>query len=302
MWCPEGFYAWDEAYRDVHNIADEIVALICMGGKPQTTVNGKPRIVHTGSFYLVKHGIVADDDEADFFIWFLGAWLMAQFMESFPPILASTSGSLGNVSPIFLAHKDGLEICGFSWPINQSTPFQEIFKLARDGNFRPVDVDRRFAFIDTATGTLTPKNGTREFLINYQSYDAHEAELLLRFVHNIQGHVLCWRSKPSTSEMREFLGCIEIGPVFTASANFLFGEMPEGSIMPEFPSTQRNRGGRPNKVRTVAEAYNSAFPEGHGDMTKKILARELTKIIGFEFSEDTLARALALARYGSAKP
>jgi len=293
MWCPEGYYSWDETLGMLHGYASEILSLVAVGGEPPEQGDGKKRLIHTAEFYLERRGVVESVGEAELAIGITTALLLTCLLEEYPPVLAHLNGSKVHVDEIFFRHKDQLEHCYFNWPLKEQVEFSQLFEFHKHGKFNTDSIFDRFCFIDFYTGEIVNKNGSRHYLVNGLGLEEDEADVVVRLVERLSGFVVCWPSLPDGQHLRDFLACIEADNTFTTALNYEFGN-PSAQCLHDRRSRKMKKVGRPSKRSEVAKIYRVKFPNGHtalGNTWKEALA-EVNKSLQSPVSEDTLKRAI----------
>ncbi|WP_417586348.1 hypothetical protein [Pararhodobacter oceanensis] len=110
----------------------------------------------------------------------------------------------------------------------------------------------------------------------------------------VSGAVLCWRTETLQSELENILCKFH-------DEQYWLGVHPDfpAEDVTELEDAATPRGGRPEKVGKVAAAYRTLFPNGHGDKTRKQIAKQLRIETGISFGLDTLDRALKLAKHSA---
>lgn len=298
MWCPEGYYSWDEVLGHLHEYASEILSLVAVGGEPEENGQGEKRLYHTAEFYLKARGLTESEEEAELVIGLTTALLLVYFFEEYPPALAHLNGSKVRVDERIFCHKDQLENCRFFWPLTEQTEYSGFFTLQRAGKFDINSLFGRFCFIDDVTGEIVNKNGSKEYLLNGLGLDDDEADAIIRLVRRLSGFVVCWPRLPDGEELRDFLSIIEANETFTIALNYEFGKPSDTTLRSQKPSKIR-RVGRPSKRAEVAAIYKQSFPDGHGALGiswKEALA-VVNGELSFPVSEDTLKRAVDRVQY-----
>lgn len=295
MFAPEGYFSWNDVVREMFEISEKIVSSIC-AAHAQTGKEGGAKVAthhNTASFYLVKGGFAEDYKEADLIVGITAAYLLVNFIDCFPPVLANTGGAKIYTEAAIFAHRDQLDLCGFSWPPSADPQFRDFFNFARTGHFDTEAILERFAFIDGRTGRIGIKNGSAEFLENYLAMDKDEASKVLSFVREIAGFVVCWPALPEREEVRQFLECVAWDPRVAPAVNETFGHLTTS----QDASTKR-RPGRPRKRGDAADVYRELFPEGHEANGKawKDAAREVGGKLKRTVSVSTLKRSLVEQR------
>lgn len=297
MWCPEGYYSWNEVLGHLHEYASGILSLVAVGGEPEENGEGEKYLYHTAEFYLKSRGITESEEEAELVVGITTALLLVCFLEDYPPVLAHLNGSKVRVDERIFCHKDQLENCRFFWPLIEPIEYSGFFALQRAGKFDINSLFERFCFIDNLTGEIVNKNGSKEYLLNGLDLEEEEADAIIHLVGRLSGFVLCWPRLPEGKELRDFLSIIEANETFTIALDYEFGKPSDITLRNQRPSKVR-RVGRPSKRAEVAKVYKQSFPDGHsalGMSWKEALAVVNGKL-SFPVSEDTLKRAVFQAR------
>lgn len=270
MWCPEGYYSWNNALSDLGNCTENLLALVSQGGKPKTLVNGTPKLMFTAEHYLIAAGLAENYAEAGLTIGIVETWLMVNYLEFFPPTLASLDGKRITVGDVFFSHRDQLEGCMFSWPIKEASEFLEFYKLQKLNGFSRWSLLDRFNFIDATTGLVRAKNGTAFYLENGIGIPIESLATVMDIAASLKNFSVCWESAPDKTEMREFLNCLEVDDTFTIALDYMLGEMPA-----EPKQDPLRKSGRPT-VRPIAAAeFLEAYPRGLKEVTISEAARKL---------------------------
>lgn len=295
MFVPEGYLSWNDIVREMFDISERIISGIC-AGKVEINFEGRPNVIthpHTAEFYLVNRGFADDYKEANLIVGITTAYLLVNFLDNFPPILASTNGAKIHTNAAVFAHRDQLELCAFSWPLKADAQFRGYFEYAKTGSFTTDTIFNRFVFIDGQTGRIGIKNGSGEFLNNYLDMDKDEASKVLSFVREVSGFVVCWSAIPEREDIRQFLECVAWDDRVATVVDDCFGVLTTSPV-----ATMRRRAGRPRKQGDAAESYRELFPEGHEAQGKawKDAAREVGERLKRTVSVSTLKRSLVEVR------
>lgn len=281
MWKPEGCRTWSEVFDDFHDLTEKVIERIC--GRP-TLVDEKERYIHTAGFYLIRSGLADGDREADLTIATMATWLMANFMDEFPPIAVSVEGEKRDLNWIFFTHRDRLEEIYFSWPIKEEPSFKPFFSYAKSHNFAPKDLYARFPFINAETGMIRINNGAIDHLRNGLGLTEPSIEDALRVATSAQGFLLCWPDNLINRTRRDFLGIAEVNQDFTTALDAILGPRQADKV--------KSKGGRRPRIPEVLEAINLCFPEGIDGLTRKQVARGILAQTGQSWSDRTLGRAI----------
>lgn len=299
MWCPEGYISWYEMFTEVMEVADEIAALASSGGLPAADAIGANTFISTGRFSLLNGKIVDTHYEADLAVNLFSAWLLTHFIETFPPVAADTKGNIVSLNPLLFCHRDQFEYCGLGWPMTRTTEFSSYLTHGRrdeDGGTFSLIFDR-FCFIDVITGSILPRNGTREHLLNVEGYSASQASRILESAASLRDFRLCWKRLPDREDWLEFLEVVEIDERFKrATASIFRGDcaISNDQEIAEFDDTAigGRRGGRPRKRDRAALAYRELFPEGHGSRSWKEVLRQIERTRGIRTNITSIRRGL----------
>ncbi len=225
--------------------------------------------------------------------WVITAcYLLSNFMQDYPPLLASLSGQIVKAQPAFFQHRDQLHYCPFGWPLRSQTEFRRLFELADQQAFGASDLWDRFAFIDARTGEFCVKNGSEEFLANYVCETEDEARKLVAAAKRLEGFVVCWEDVPDEKEIRNFLSYLEADDSFISALDHSYGPAVEPKH--EQLQTKRSPVGRPPKKPEARAAYWQCFPQGHETAGKvwKEVHQEVEMVLGTPIAISTLKRAV----------
>lgn len=289
MWSPVGLYSWSQVLGLFSDVSSKTLKSVANGGIPRALNDGKPQFSPTELFALVDGGFADDYPEADFIIGLTTTFLLTNFIDSFPPVLANINGSQIDLDWPLLSHKDQLERCSYGWPIKASRPFLSLFEFQKAKKFSTKNLLERFTFIDPNTGRLKNKNGSKEFLINGLWLEPNHANSLCEFASKVPDYVLCWTTFPEPVEFRRFLECIEVNSTFSIALDHNYAPISEtGNAL------QKRAHGRPRQRDELAEAYFSIFPKGHEaeGQSWKQATLAVQKLLGRKIVEDTLKRGV----------
>lgn len=276
MWCPEGYYSWHDAFSDVQDLAEEITALVCMGGTPEEDKNASSATSQSAKFRLLRTGLVRSEREADLAIALFQAWLMAHFLEEFPPVAVGLSGNSIMLHPVLLGHREQFEITMFRWPMTDAPEYSQLVKLSKNDGFGRQQLFDRFNFIEVSTGLIRAKNGAREHLVHYEDFDETATASILELAIGLKNFVLCWPEKPSNEEWRRFLTLVEIDDRFAKAADHIFGRQSlDVNAEYQTEASRIRKGGRPSQHSEILACFHQAFPNGVGDHTNSAIARRL---------------------------
>lgn len=293
MWCPEGYYSWNAVLNKLFETSRQVLSLASIGGKPRSTLNGRPFLAHTAEFYLKNEGFAEDYEDAELIVGVTTTFLLANFLMEFTPVLSGLNGNKVLLSDdVLLGHRDQFELCYFSWPIKQDPQFLNLFEYGKTGKFTTSNLLDRFAFINPNTGEIRVKNSSREYLINGLGGDEPEVTDMLEFAKKLSGFVICWPDFPNDQAYRDFLNCLEANDDFVKALDYEYGS---GSDMRPIP--KKRAVGRPSKKDEAARSYWTHFPDGHeafGMSWKEALAVVNSGLKG-PIHEDTLKRAISTA-------
>lgn len=261
MWCPKGYHSWNLVLNHLIETSEEVLSLVALGGEPPPQANPRYGLIHTAEKYLMSQGFASSYEDAELNVAITACFLMARFLDEYPPVLAGLNGQVITVDSVFLEHRDQLHLCLYGWPLRSRSEFARFFEYAESGAFEPLAIFDRFAFIDGTTGQFRLKNGTERFLNEYTGFTDQDASRLIDLAKQLTGFVICWEDLPDDCEFRNFLSYLEVDESFTRALDYSFGaaieaKKHEGTI-------PRRPVGRPSKQAMAREAYWSCFPDGH---------------------------------------
>jgi hypothetical protein len=278
MWNPLGYHSWHDTASLVESIGEKFTLEICQLTHPKEVSLIPEGALGSASTLLVKLDLVANYQEADVANALLNCWLMTNFMEYFPPVLAGLNGAFIEVDGVFLRHREQFENCTFSWPMTRGAEFFQIAEWAREGKFRSEHLYSRFNFIDTETGYFTVRNGAFEHLVNYEGCTEEVAKTAIEFAKSLKGYVICWHELPTREEIREFLTIFEgYGQAFVQAANGLFGELSTDfqRRQSQSRSIAKGIGGRPSLTNEILQSLGQTYPDGLNGHSIASVARKL---------------------------
>lgn len=261
MWCPKGYYSWNNVLSQLFETSEEVLSLVALGGEPIAETNIGYRLVQTAETYLISRGFASSQVDAKLNVAITTCFLMAKFLEDYPPVLAGIDRQMITVDGVFLEHWDQLHLCHYGWPLKAQIEFAPFFEYVERGVFEPLAIFDRFAFIDANSGELRLKNGSQRFLNGYTAYTDESAVRLIDLAKRLTGFVVCWEELPDKVEFRNFLSYLEVDDTFIHALDYAFGPATE-SQAPADESSKKPRG-RPSKKGIARTAYWSCFPNGH---------------------------------------
>jgi len=292
MWCPDGYFSWNTVLMRLFQTTEEVLSLVALGGTPRTKVNDKPQLIHTVEYYLRSQGFASSDEEAELNTALTTCFLMSKFLEDYPPKLANLTGQFITLEGVFFEHRDQLHNCQFGWPLRSQPEFSKFFDYVENGNFEPLSIFDRFAFIDSMTGELRLKNGAQLFLDNQTGYRPEDTAGMIEIVKKLKGFVICWETLPDESEFRNFLSYLEVDDTFKLALDHAFGPAGEPNEPP--PDAPKRPIGRPSKRGLASRAYWELFPLGHerAGLAWKAAHLSVEEAVGFNIDITTLKRAV----------
>lgn len=261
MWCPKGYHSWNSVLNQLIKTSEEVLSLVALGGEPPPRPDPKFRLFHTAEHYLKSHGFASSYEDGELIVTITGCFLLAHFLEDYPPVLAGLNGQMITLDGVFLEHRDQLHLCYYGWPLKSQSEFARFFEYAESGDFEPLAIFDRFAFIDATSGEFRLKNGAESFLNGYTAFTDQESKRLIDLAKRLTGFVICWEDLPDDSEFRNFLSYLEVDEIFTRALEHGFGPATEAK-KPETTAPKRSVG-RPSKQAMARHAYWSCFPSGH---------------------------------------
>jgi hypothetical protein len=296
MWCPKDYHSWNAVLNSLFEATEEVLSRVALGGEPRTLVNGKPRLIHSVEFYLRSRGFASSEEEAELNTAITTCFLLSNFLQDYPPTLASLVGQFITVDSIFFEHKDQLHLCSYGWPLKSQTEYASFFEFAENGTFEPPMIFDRFAFIDTTTGEICVKNGSQRFLTNFTHHSEESAAKLIDLATQLAGFVVCWEDVPNEAEFRNFLSYLEVNDTFIRALDDAFGPATEAE-KPMINESKRPIG-RPSKKGSARRAYWSLFPDGHEKAGKvwKEVHQAVDDALGYTVDITTLKRAVREGR------
>lgn len=267
MWHPYGFYSWSAALLDLMHHTETLLCRVCSKVGFEESEH-KNHLLHTAQHYLIRGKFASDYDEADLIIAIITVFLMAKFMEEFPPMVCHPSGRDIEIDPVFLSHRDQLELCYFDWPVKNQTEYSSFFTYARQGTFQGEDLVSRFNFIDGMTGLFRQLNGTEHFLRNSWGAEDTEVDSILNFSNSLRNCCFCWENPPSQKDWREFFCHLEVDDNFSKEIDEMFGELPAQDEHSIFDKSFNPFGDRP--VRKTIAGERQAEGEARALLLKDV--------------------------------
>ena len=294
MWCPQGYHSWNSVLDHLIRTSEDVLSLVVTQGEPPPT-DPIVRAIHTAEYYLQHYGFAASYEEAELHVTLTACFLMAHFLEEYPPLLAGLNGQMITLESTFLEHRDQLQLCNYGWPLKSQREFADFFRLGESGIFQPKTVFDRFAFIDAVSGEFRVKNGAEQFLNGHTVFSEEEIQRLIDQAKTLSGFVICWEDLPNDSEFRNFLSYLEVDDAFTRPLDQAYGPASEAR-KPE--ATPKRPVGRPSKQSFARDAYWSCFPNGHESERKSWKEAHLAVEAVLEVKIDlaTLKRAIRNTR------
>lgn len=293
MWCPDGYYSWNDVLTWLQKIVEDTISLVCVDGVPQVSASGKLSFTHSQEFYLKKRAGAASHQEAELIVGLTTVLMLVELLETFPPYLVDVSGKKLRPEWPLLCHRDQIENCYFDWPLKNDTSFSGFFEIAESKRFDLEALLSRFAFIDPYFGAVGRRNGDRHYLINGLGLNDEFAETACKKAAQLDGFSLYWDELPEGADLREFLTCIEVNDVFSTSLDYLYGARPTEDVTIG-QEARSARIGRPRQRDDAARTYMALYPDGHDALALswKHVLRTLSQMQGRAVSLATLRRGL----------
>lgn len=291
MWCPKDYHSLNEVINRLFETAEDVLSLVARGGEPIDPNDEKLLIRQMAERYLRSHGFGSIEEDADLNVAITACFLLSKFLDDYPPILANIEGQFVRAEGVFFEHMDQLHLCPFGWPLKSQTEYAGYFEYAENGNFEPLMIFDRFAFIDTTTGEIRVKNGSRRFLTNFTHYGEDAVAKLMDLATRLSGFVVCWEDLPDEAEYRNFLSYLEVNDTFIRALDNIFGPAIEAEkTVDENP---KRSVGRPSKKEAARKSYWKLFPDGHE--AEKLTWKEVHRAVedaGLYIEITTLKRAV----------
>lgn len=266
MWCPQGYHSWNVVLNHLIETSQEVLSLVAQGGEPQPQSDTSYQFSYMAEHYLQSKGFVSSYEDAELSVAITACFLLAHFLNDYPPVLAGLNGQVITVDSVLLEHRDQLHFCRYGWPLKSRSEFSNFFEYAENSDFEPLAIFDRFAFIDAATGEFRLKNGAERFLNEYTRFTDQDATRLIDLAKRLTGFVICWEGLPDKSEFRNFLSYLEVDKTFTRALNHGFGPSTEANKSEI--TTHKRSIGRPPKQAMARSAYWALFPDGHESVGK----------------------------------
>ena len=292
MWCPNGFYSWSEVVGYFEEVAETVLSSVGSAAEEHRQEDDLERFLNEKKYVWKARLGGPDFVDERMSCTITACYLLSNFLQDYPPVLASLDGQIVKVLPIFFEHRDQLHLCRYSWPLRSQTEFKQLFELADGGVFGVNDLWDRFAFIEPTTGEFCVKNGSEEFLASYVCQTEDQARKLVSVAKRLKDFVVCWEDVPDETELRNFLSYLEIDDNFVGALDRAYGPAVEPKA--ELAQMQSRPVGRPSKQADAREAYWKRFPEGHEKAGKvwKEVHSEIEEALGTPIAISTLKRAV----------
>jgi hypothetical protein len=271
MWHPESHVSWNQVLSTLRNSVEEVLTEVCLADEQRPDGVSPPRYL-TAQHYLVKRGFAKDYRQAELIVTIVTVYLLVNFLEEYPPVVASLSGGRISLERTFYCHRDRIDECSFAWPVTTDPQFSSLFEYSVSNGFSGSDLLDRFPFINGQTGQIQVKNGAKEHLIN-SWLTAQSVDLMLETANQLRGSVVCWPNFPDHQTYRDFLSCLEIDPVITDALDLTHGQPPTTKI----DTTPQKPFGRPSQRDSLVAAYHEHFPLGHESSGKSW--KEVTAVL-----------------------
>ncbi|MEL7284959.1 MAG: hypothetical protein AAGJ68_10620 [Pseudomonadota bacterium] len=296
MWCPNGFYSWSEVVGYFEEVAETVLPSVRSAAEEHRQEVDLERFLNEKKYVWKARLGGPDFVDERMSCTITTCYLLSNFLQDYPPVLASLDGQIVKVLPVFFEHRDQLHLSPYGWPLRSQTEFRQLFELADQGVFGATDLWDRFAFINPRTGEFCVKNGSEGFLANYVGETEDEARNLIATAKRLKGFVVCWQKVPDKTEIRNFLSYLEVDDSFVSALNHSYG--PAMEPQHEQLQTKNRPVGRPSKKPEVRAAYWQCFPQGHERAGKvwKEVHHEVEKVLGTPIAISTLKRAVRDSR------
>lgn len=206
------------------------------------------------------------------------AWLLAQAVENWDPVICTHDSHVFKASALTVFHEDHLSWYDWEWPTKSRSELSVGFERYIRTGEHPMS---RFRFIDVITGTISIRH--RE--LDIQKF-AHEAEEDLRqqifALKKFDGAAVCFEEDSIPEGTKDILDSFGLNEPFATSAVTLV-QARQG---------ETSRAGRPSLRNITADAYWSAYPDGHGEAAWVEVEERLKVIIGRKVSYKTIKRSI----------
>lgn len=212
----------------------------------------------------------------------LNSYLVASFLDAFPPLLYSTQSGLLRASPFLFLHADRLDACSMPSFSTARAEYALFYERGDKGVFLPSDIEARFCAIDIATGTIRLKNNSKGLFLSAWLEEG-EATAAVSMATSLQGMSLCWCPSSLPNSQFEVISRLGLEAYFNEQALDLPAE--KGAVRPR---------GRPRETPEILAAYDEIYPDGRkasGDYWDTV-ARKLSDHLGKPVKKETVARAI----------
>ncbi len=299
MWKPEGSLTWREAFSGFHHITEQVINRLY---GTSHNVDGKIIFTHTTEYYLVKAGVSQNYEEASLAISLMATFVMANFLDEFPPLVTDIKGNALELEWVFFTHKDQLELCYFDWPLKESAQFMPFFRYFDTNGFGSSDLYQRFAFINYETGMLRTTNGASNYLRFQLGFDEAGVKDVLHVAEEVKWSLVYWPAPFDNERLREFLAILEVNDDFTRVLDDLLGVRKTAGQDGNQAGSNPKRGRPANKTPDALSALLACFPDGIDGQSRKEVWKSVEAHTGKTFSERTVARAIQAFRAGGQIP
>lgn len=212
----------------------------------------------------------------------LNSYLIASFLDAFPPLLYSTHAGLLRASPYLFLHADRLDACSMPSFSGSGAEYALFYERGEKGVFLPSDIEARFCAIDIATGTIRLKNNSKGLFLSAWLED-YEATAAVYIATSLHGMSLCWRPSDLPNSQLELLTSLGLEAYFDKQTL---------SMSSDGAPTRRR--GRPSEMPAILEAYDKVYPDGRkasGDYWDTV-AHKVSCELGWPVKKETVAKAV----------
>lgn len=210
MYCPVGYVSWSEMCEMTEDWALRIMLARKYdqeGIDPSLAFDSETQAERQFVTDEVKRRSSEAEHDIDLYwerqvhINILSAWILTKVIQEFETLVCSPHGSLMRAPPQLRSHLDELQWCypwviegeKTGWSLRNTSEFSRYFEIFDQKKKSFPNIADRLCFIDATSGTVTVKNNSLNYLINWGGEDRIGAQNLIdKVIRPYVGWSMVW--------------------------------------------------------------------------------------------------------------